>query len=116
MSTPVSQKHKYCDINRVFNEQWTMQFLFIKSNGKPLCLVSQEAISVVKEYKLKHHYKSLMKPSMTTSEAKNMKIKVSSWRNWCIGNKLLSQDLEGIMTPSKQVILLLKTLLKYEII
>ena len=35
-----------------------MHIIFIKSNGKPLCLVSQEAISVVKEYNLKRHYKS----------------------------------------------------------
>ena len=33
MSKPVSQKREYCDENGVFNEQWTMQFLFIESNG-----------------------------------------------------------------------------------
>ena len=58
MSTPVRQKRKYCNENRVFNEQWTMQYLFIESNGKPLCLICQETISVVKEYNLKRHYKS----------------------------------------------------------
>ena len=35
-----------------------MQYLFIESNGKPLCLICQETISVVKEYNLKRHYKS----------------------------------------------------------
>ena len=35
-----------------------MQFLYTASNGKPLCLVSQEAISVMKEYNLKRHHKS----------------------------------------------------------
>ena len=35
-----------------------MQYLFIESNGKPLCLVCQETISVVKEYNLKRHHKS----------------------------------------------------------
>ena len=58
MSKPVSQKREYCDKNGVFNGQWTMQFLFIKSNGKPLCLICQKAKSVVKEYNLKRHYKS----------------------------------------------------------
>ena len=58
MSKPVSRKREYCDENGVFNEQWAMQFLFIESNRKPLCLVCQEAISVVKEYNLKRHYKS----------------------------------------------------------
>ena len=77
MSTPVRRKRKYCDENRVFNEQWTMQYLFIESNGKPLCLIGQETISVVKVYNLKRHYKADMKPSMTTSEANNVKIKFS---------------------------------------
>ena len=58
MSTPVRRKRKYCDENRVFNEQWIMQYLFIESNGKPLCLICQETIFVVKEYNLKRHYKS----------------------------------------------------------
>ena len=35
-----------------------MQYLFIKNNVKPLCLICQETISVVKEYNLKRHYKS----------------------------------------------------------
>ena len=35
-----------------------MQYLFVESNGKPLCLICQETISVVKEYNLKRHYKS----------------------------------------------------------
>ena len=41
MSKPVSQKREFCDENGVFNELWTMQFLFIESNGNPLCLVCQ---------------------------------------------------------------------------
>ena len=36
----------------------TMQYLFIESNGKPLCLICQEAICVVKDYNHKRHYKS----------------------------------------------------------
>ena len=35
-----------------------MQFLFIKSNEKLLCLVCQVAKSIMKEYNLKRHYKS----------------------------------------------------------
>ena len=58
MSTPVRRKRKYWDGNRVFNEQWTMQYWFIESNGKSLCLICQDTISVVKEYNLKRHYKS----------------------------------------------------------
>ena len=58
MNTPVRRKRKYCDENRVFNEQRNMQYLFIESNGKPLCLICQETISVVKEYNLKRHCKS----------------------------------------------------------
>ena len=58
MSTPACRKRKYDNKNRVFNEQWTIQFLFVENNGKPLCLVCQETLSVAKEYNLNRHYKS----------------------------------------------------------
>ena len=49
-----------------------MQFLIIESDGKPLRLVSQETISVVKEYNLKRHIKADMKLSMSISEGKKL--------------------------------------------
>ena len=41
---------------RVFNEQWSNSYFFIKSNDKCICLICNEAISVFKEYNLKRHY------------------------------------------------------------
>ena len=58
MSTLISRNREYRDVDRIFNEQWTMHFLFIESNGKPLSLVCQETIFVMKEYNFKWHYKS----------------------------------------------------------
>ena len=55
---PITRKSKYRDENIVFDRQWTMQFLFIKSNGKPLCLVCHGTIAVLKEYNLKRLYRS----------------------------------------------------------
>ena len=54
-----------------------MQFLFIESNGKPLCLVSQKAVglSVVKEYNSNAIIKAGMKLSMTISEGKKLMFK-----------------------------------------
>lgn len=53
-----SKKRKVDQENRVFNQEWTEQFLFICNEKKPLCLICQESISVVKKSNLKRHYET----------------------------------------------------------
>ena len=41
---------------RQFQEKWTEEFFFILHNGKPICLMCNEPISVMKEFNIKRHY------------------------------------------------------------
>ena len=77
INLPLSRKRKYRDENRVFNRQWTMQFLFVEGNGKPLCLVCQETMAVLKEYNLKSHYQSRheVKYNIIRSQEREDKVK-----------------------------------------
>jgi hypothetical protein len=53
-----SKKRKACDEGRVSEEDWTSEYFFIESDGKPVCLICQRTVSVMKEYNIKRHYKS----------------------------------------------------------
>lgn len=42
---------------RQFQEKWTDEYyFFIMHNGKPVCLLCNESISVLKEFNIKRHY------------------------------------------------------------
>ncbi|OCT83876.1 general transcription factor II-I repeat domain-containing protein 2 [Xenopus laevis] len=57
MSAP---KHRKVDSeNRSFKERWELDYFFVKSNGKPLCLLCSQMLAVCKEYNVKRHYISL---------------------------------------------------------
>ncbi|XP_037774148.1 general transcription factor II-I repeat domain-containing protein 2-like [Penaeus monodon] len=44
---------------RVFQEKWSSSYLFTEVNGKPVCLVCSQQVSVLKEYNLRCHYETL---------------------------------------------------------
>ena len=55
----VAKKTKLESENRNFNKGWTLKYLFILStqpNSKPMCLLCNESLSVLKEYNVKHHF------------------------------------------------------------
>ena len=89
-----------------------MQFLFIESNEKPMWLVCQETIAVLKEDNFKRHYQSRHEANYNSSRGQELEDKIKQLTKRCTGNKLLSQNLEGLIIVFKQVSLLLKTLLK----
>lgn len=70
-----SKKRKIVEENRVFNEVWTDLHFFIESNGKPLCLICQRSISVLKEYNLKRHYDTEHKAKFDCIEGESRKKK-----------------------------------------
>lgn len=53
-----SKKRKVSDECRVFQERWTDTYLFVEMGQKPVCLVCNESISVMKEFNLKRHYET----------------------------------------------------------
>lgn len=53
-----SKKRKVSDECRIFQERWTEAYFFIDVNQKPICLVCNESVAVMKEYNLKRHYET----------------------------------------------------------
>lgn len=51
-----SKKRKIADECRVFQEKWTELYCFVNIKNKPVCLICNETVSVMKEYNLKRHY------------------------------------------------------------
>ncbi|XP_056633912.1 general transcription factor II-I repeat domain-containing protein 2-like [Diorhabda sublineata] len=51
------KKRKVDTEGRQFQEKWTEEFFFILHNGKPICLLCNESISVMdSEFNIKRHY------------------------------------------------------------
>ncbi|XP_037794130.1 general transcription factor II-I repeat domain-containing protein 2-like [Penaeus monodon] len=55
----LSKKRKVDTECRVFQEKWSSSYLFTEVNGKPVCLVCSQQVSVLKEYNLRCHYETL---------------------------------------------------------
>ncbi|XP_037774968.1 general transcription factor II-I repeat domain-containing protein 2-like [Penaeus monodon] len=55
----LSKKRKVDTECRVFQEKWSSFYLFTEENGKPVCLVCSQQVSVLKEYNLRRHYETL---------------------------------------------------------
>uniref|UniRef100_A0A671WXQ4 DUF4371 domain-containing protein n=1 Tax=Sparus aurata TaxID=8175 RepID=A0A671WXQ4_SPAAU len=61
MALSKPKKRKIDSENRQFQSEWTDKYLFILpavTSTKPVCLLCNECMSVMKEYNLKRHYKS----------------------------------------------------------
>jgi hypothetical protein len=41
-----SKKRNICEKGRVFKEDWTSEYFFIESDGKPVCLTCQRTVYV----------------------------------------------------------------------
>lgn len=57
MSGPSSSKYRKVDQERrIFQEKWTEEYFFVMFREKPICLICNEAVAVLKEYNLRRHY------------------------------------------------------------
>jgi hypothetical protein len=52
----MEKKRKVDTECRAFNEEWTWKYFFMAHNQKPMCLLCQETVAVVKEYNLARHF------------------------------------------------------------
>jgi hypothetical protein len=53
-----SKKLKVFGEGRIFKEDWASEYFFIECDGKPVGLICQRTVSVMKEHNIKRHYKS----------------------------------------------------------
>lgn len=56
-STPPSKKRKISCENRGFNPDWEAYY-FIERDGRPLCVICFETVSVMKEHNVKRHFET----------------------------------------------------------
>ncbi|KAL3974132.1 nostrin [Sarotherodon galilaeus] len=54
----LSKKRKVDTECRIFQEKWTSSYMFTEVNGKPVCLVCMQQVSVLKEYNIRCHYET----------------------------------------------------------
>ena len=55
--------------NRGFQARWEAEYMFTEVNGKPVCLLCEESLAVMKEYNLRRHHETSKKH---TDKDKNM--------------------------------------------
>jgi hypothetical protein len=54
-----TKKRSVSTENRGFNPEWEQDYLFIDMKGKPQCLVCLQVLTVMKEYNIERHYKTV---------------------------------------------------------
>ncbi|KAM4721740.1 general transcription factor II-I repeat domain-containing protein 2B-like [Rhinophrynus dorsalis] len=90
MSAP--KRRKVDQENRSFKERWEIDYFFVKSNGKPLCLVCLQKLAVCKEYNVKRHYLSLHE-KMYSQYTGELRVEIMN----DLRSKLIKQ--ENVMVP-----------------
>lgn len=50
------KKQKLQPTIRIFNDDWTMEFLFILRYAKPQCLICHDTVAVIKKTNIQRHY------------------------------------------------------------
>jgi hypothetical protein len=82
-----SKKWKVCDKGRVFKEDFTTEYFFIESDGKPVCLICKRMVSVMKECNIKRHYKGEHKGKFDCLTSELRKRKISNLKASLIGQQ-----------------------------
>lgn len=76
-----TKKRKISDDHRFFNNSWVDLYFFVEHKGKPLCLICQKTVAVMKEYKIKQHYDSEHKSTFENIIGDLRKIKVNHFKS-----------------------------------
>ena len=58
MSTKKPKLRKIEYENRVFNKDWELKYFFVEQNKKPMCVICNTSIAVMKEHNIQRHYKT----------------------------------------------------------
>lgn len=74
----MAKKRKNCDEHQFFYKSWVYFYFFIENKGKPLCLICQKTISVMKECNIKRHHGSKHKSTFENIIGDLRKLKIST--------------------------------------
>jgi len=72
----LSKKRKIDAECRVFQDKWTECYFFTNVNGKAVCLVCQQQVSVLKEYNVRRHYETQHSGKFKSIQGKSRRDKV----------------------------------------
>ena len=50
------KRRKVDDESRTFQSAWTEKYFFVERYSKPVCLICQTSIAVMKKFNVKRHY------------------------------------------------------------
>ncbi|KAL3879787.1 hypothetical protein ACJMK2_032070 [Sinanodonta woodiana] len=80
------RKRKIDNECRQFQVEWSLKYFFIKSSENALCVICNETVAVMKEYKLRRHHQSKHQDKYAQLEGK-----VRAEIFYKLQNKLTSQ-------------------------
>ena len=70
------KRRKVYDESRTFQSAWTENYFFVEHYSKPVCLICQTSIAVMKEFNVKRHYETYhSKYKEYVGESRQLKIK-----------------------------------------
>ena len=70
------KRRKVYDEGRTFKSAWTEKYFFVERYSKPVCLICQTSIAVMKKFNVKHHYETChSKYKEYVGENRKLKIK-----------------------------------------
>ena len=61
MASRSVKKRKVTDEGRTFNQDWTLEYFFIEEKGKPICLICNQIVNVMKVINISRHYDTMHK-------------------------------------------------------
>ena len=61
MASRSMKKRKVTDEGRTFNQDWTLEYFFIEEKGKPICLICNQSVNVMKVSNISRHYDTMHK-------------------------------------------------------
>lgn len=77
MMVSANNKRKVSDKCRLFQDHLTDAYLFVEVQQKPVCLVCNEPVAVMKEYNFKWHHKTKNSAKFNALQGQVRSIKVS---------------------------------------
>ena len=75
------KRRKVHDEGRTFKSAWTEKYIFVEHCSKPVCLICQTSIAVMREFSEKRHYET-RHSKYKEYVGENRKLKIKKFEKW----------------------------------
>jgi len=100
----ILKKRKVDSECRVFNDKWTLDYLFLESQDMLVCLVCWRSVSVKKEFNVRRHYETQHAAKFDQVQGQLRKDKIESLQKALLGQQTLftkvTKDVECVVKAS----------------